>query len=92
MTDRSSKAGIENRLLDYIREELLPPDTPVDRSDDLLSGGLLDSMSVLRLATFVGEEFDFEIAPADFVVENFRSVDALAGYVRRASAESLERR
>jgi acyl carrier protein len=46
---------------------------------------LLDSVAVLRLATFVGEEFQFEIQPADFVIENFQNVAVLAQYVRRAT-------
>lgn len=69
----------------FVRDELLPPGTSVGTGDDLLSGGLLDSMSALRLATFVSDEFAFEIAPADFVVENFQTVEVLAAYVRRAS-------
>jgi acyl carrier protein len=39
---------------------------------------------VLRLATFVEEEFRFKIQPADFVIENFQTVAVLAAYVRRA--------
>ena len=85
MADEAFKAEIQDRIMSFVRDELLPPGSSVEPGDDLLSGGLLDSMSALRLATFVSEEFAFEIAPADFVVENFQSVEALAGYVRRAS-------
>ena len=79
---------IEDRLLRFIQGELLGPGTTLDRHDDLLSGELLDSVAVLRLATFVGEEFDFEIRPADFVVENFQSVAVIAEYVLRATREA----
>ena len=80
--------AVEDRLLRFIRTELLGPGVAVDRQDDLLSGELLDSVAVLRLATFVGEEFAFEIRPADFVIENFRSVAVIAAYVLRATGET----
>ena len=68
-----------------MRRELLSPEVTVDRDDELLSGGVLDSIAVLRLATFVEEEFRFKMQPSDFVVENFQTVAVLAAYVRRAA-------
>jgi acyl carrier protein len=84
---RPGEAGVEveGRILGFIRSELLGPDAAVERDDELLSGGLLDSMRVLRLAAFVEEEFRFKIQPADFVIENFQTVAALTDYVRRAT-------
>lgn len=77
-------AGIEARILTFMERELLAPGVTVDRDADLLSGELLDSMSVLRLAAFVGREFQIDVQPADFVVENFRNVGVIAAYVQRA--------
>ncbi len=74
---------IEDRILEFLRRELLDPGVDVDRDAPLLSGGLLDSIRVLRLATFAEEEFQLKMEPADFVVENFDTVAALAAYVRR---------
>ncbi len=37
----------------------------VNRDDDLLSGDILDSIGVLRLAAFVEEEFQINMQPAD---------------------------
>lgn len=77
---------IEGRVLSFLQRELLEPGTTIGRDDDLLSGEVIDSIGVLRLATFVSEEFGLVIQPADFVVENFRSVAVIAGYVGRARA------
>jgi acyl carrier protein len=76
---------VEDRIIAFMRRELLSPDVTVEREDDLLSGDLLDSVAVLRLAAFVEEEFHFVIQPADFVIENFQNVAVLAGYVQRAT-------
>lgn len=74
---------IEERILSFIRDELIPGVT-VGRDEDLLSGDLLDSVAVLRLATFVDEEFHIGMKPSDFVIENFKTVAVLTDYVHRA--------
>ncbi len=77
---------LEEQILAFIQRELLGPPDTVSRDDDLLSGELLDSVAVLRLAAFVQEEFRFSLGPSDFVVENFQNVAVLAEYVRSATA------
>ncbi|MCG8460139.1 MAG: hypothetical protein MI919_27975 [Holophagales bacterium] len=82
---------VEERILAFVRHELLGPGAggvEVDRNQDLLSE-LLDSVAVLRLATFVDQEFGITTRPRDFVVENFQSAAILAAYVRRARGEAL---
>ena len=79
---------VESRILDYLHRELVGPEARLDRDAALLSGGVLDSMGVLRLATFVGEAFGIEIQPADFVIENFSSVAAVAAYVGLARSRT----
>jgi acyl carrier protein len=79
-------ADIEQRLLAFLQRELLEPGVTMGRDADLLSGEVIDSIGVLRLAAFVGEEFRIVVQPSDFVVENFRNVAVLAGYIGRALA------
>ncbi|MDA8019280.1 MAG: phosphopantetheine-binding protein [Thermoanaerobaculia bacterium] len=74
---------IEDRILAYVRAELLASGETVGREDDLLSE-LLDSVAVLRLAGFVDQEFGLTTRPQDFVVENFESAASIARYIRRS--------
>ncbi len=86
---RPAAAEIEARLLEFIRcELLLSPEAAVGREDDLLSGDLLDSVAVLRLAAYVEDEFRLGLQPADFVIENFRNVAVLARFVLEASRQA----
>lgn len=78
-----SSREIEERILAFVRTELLPKDASVGRDDDLLSD-LLDSVAVLRLVTFVDETFGINTRPQDFVVENFENAAVLAEYVGRS--------
>jgi acyl carrier protein len=79
---------IEGLILGYLHRELIGAEVDLGRDADLLSGGVLDSIGVLRLATFVGEEFRIDILPSDYVIENFRSVAAVADFVSRARSRT----
>ncbi len=80
-----SKSEISQRILDYIRDELLDDDLEVALEDDLLSGELLYSLAVMRLASWVEETFAIEMTPANLTVENFQTVEALTDFVARAT-------
>jgi acyl carrier protein len=82
---------IEGRIVAFMQRELLSPDQTVHSDDELLSGEILDSIGVLRLAAFVEEEFAISMQPADFVVENFQTVAVLAAYVLSSSASGNRR-
>ena len=86
MTGDLSTEDLENRILAFIHSELVSSNVTVSRDDELLSGAIIDSIGVVRLASFVQEEFQFNVRPADFVIENFRSVAVLADYVRKGTA------
>jgi acyl carrier protein len=86
MTDPLSHSAedIRRQILDYIAAELVADDVEVGPGDDLLSGELLDSLAVLRLATFVDDTFGLAMKPSDFVVENFQNVSVLTDFVLRS--------
>ena len=48
--------------------------------EDLLTGGLLDSMGVVRLIEMAETRFGVQVPDTDLVPENFRSVEVMAGY------------
>jgi acyl carrier protein len=79
---------IESRIIGFIERELMDPGETINRNDDLLSGEFFDSIGVLRLATFVEEDFRIDMQPSDFVIENFQTVDALAKFILRTVSGS----
>ena len=87
-TPRLETQEIENRIIAFIEHELMDPGETIDRHDDLLSGEYFDSIGVLRLATFVEEDFEIDMQPSDFVIENFQTVEVLAKFILRAGSSS----
>ena len=86
MTDGEAASAneISARILDFIHTELLDEDIEVGLEDDLLSGEVLYSLAVMRLASWVEETFDIEMTPVNLTVENFQTVAALTNFILRA--------
>ena len=71
---------VKTKLRHFIDQEVLFGDGGVTDDQDLL-GGVLDSLALLQFVEFIEGEFDIEVNDEDMVPDNFRSIDAVAGYV-----------
>jgi acyl carrier protein len=54
-------------------------------SDPLLESGVLDSLGVLDLVSFVEQEFSVHVADDELVPENFQTIDRIAAFVQSKS-------
>lgn len=72
-------------LKKYIETQLLSNGSRVNFDEDLLMSGIINSLDVIRLVSFAQEEFNIEVPAADVVIENFRTIDALAIYIQSRS-------
>lgn len=50
--------------------------------DDLLESGVIDSLGVLDLVTFVEKEFGIAVSDEDLLPENFNTLERLTTFVR----------
>ncbi len=65
-------------------DQLNPATRPRDLSAEtpLLASGLLDSLAILQLTMFLGEEFGLEIGDEDFTLENFETIGTLVSFIQ----------
>ena len=56
---------------------------PYADEDSFLKEGIIDSLGVMELVTFVGHSFGIAVAPEEVTPSNFDSVNRLADYIRR---------
>ena len=77
-------AQMESVINDYISREIVqdPAVLPLSNDTSLLKGGILDSLSLLRLVVFLEERFGITMGDADLLPENFASVNAICAYLR----------
>jgi acyl carrier protein len=68
----------------------LDPDVPVAPDTDLRLTGLVDSLGVVQIVSWMEQELGIAVEPTDVVLEHFQTVDAMAGFVegRRALTDA----
>lgn len=52
------------------------PDTP------LVESGIVDSLGLFKLIAYIEDEFKVKIEPEDILIENFATLNAIAGLIR----------
>jgi acyl carrier protein len=78
----------EDRIRTFIAENFAePPEGGYPRGQSLLETGVIDSMGVLTLVTWLEEAFGFVVDDGDVVPENLDSIANLVAYVERMLAE-----
>ncbi len=70
----------QEQLVSHLRDDL-NIDEPIDGETELFSSGLLDSVSMVGLITFIEEKTGATIQPADVTLENFDKVERILAYV-----------
>jgi acyl carrier protein len=53
----------------------------IDPNEDLLAGGVIDSVTLMEVVSFVEQEYGIRVADEDLVADNFRSLDGIRGFV-----------
>ena len=75
-------------ILEYVKKEYLEEDDDreVDMGTKLISGGIVDSFSMVSLKRFLEKRYALKIPDADATPAAFDSVDKIAALVERFSA------
>lgn len=78
-----SDADIRRALRAFILENFLPGEDPETLEDStlLVSSGIVPSLALLELVTFIEDSYGVELEPDDLGVERMDSVDALVALV-----------
>jgi acyl carrier protein len=67
----------------YIQSEIADDESlSISEDDDLLGSGLIDSMGIMKLVSFIEKEADVKIPPGEIVIENFINLNAIEQYLK----------
>ena len=64
-----------------------PATKSVGNEDPLLKNGLIDSLGILEVVTFLEKEFDIVVTDEELLPENFESIRSLSKFVRQKTME-----
>jgi len=78
---------VRKALRSFILTNFLPGEDPATLEDStlLISSGVIASLSLLELATFIEVEFSIALLPQDLGIEHMDSIDLLVQLVARRS-------
>jgi len=76
---------LSKTVLDYVKKEYLEEDDDreVDVNTKLISGGIVDSFSMVSLKRFLEKKYAIQIPDADASPEAFDSVTSIVALVHR---------
>jgi len=78
------------KIKQFIVEEFMPdvPAGELEADFDLLTGGVVDSLGLLKLVAWLEQEFDVGVDESELGPESFRTVSAIKEYVDQARANA----
>ena len=81
---------LKEKIRQYIKEEYVEEGGDAEIKDDtpLISGGLVDSFSMVSLKLFLETEYDIKIPDEAASAEAFDTVDRIAAVVRRFAPDA----
>ena len=75
---------MRERLARYIAADVLnQPNLVIGEDEDLLTSGLLDSLSVMSLIHFIEQDSGIDVPAEHVTIENFVSLRAIDSYLTR---------
>jgi acyl carrier protein len=77
-----SQNNIKDEIRGYIKNAILQDDNTVIENDTpLISGGIIDSISTLKMVDFLEKKYKIEFSPHEVDRENLDTIDLIAQFV-----------
>lgn len=75
---------MQKKIIKHIEEYLSSEDLDngIELDEDLLGSGILDSLGMMKLITFIEEEFNCKVLPEEMVIENFMTVGNISEFLQ----------
>jgi len=71
----------------HISSEILNDQSlSIEDDQDLLLSGLIDSLHILKLVSYLEQEYDISIPPEDVLIEHFGTLTDIQDYMSKRTA------
>ena len=81
---------MKDNISNYIVNEILSgQDQLIAFDEDLLTSGILDSLSVMKLITYIEKEFNVQVSPSEMTVDNFITVNAISIFIQKKLSDNV---
>jgi len=69
-------------IINYINLNFLPIDVEFDENTDLFESGIIDSMGVIELVSFIEERYDVSLDAKQMSADNFKTVNSILSLIQ----------
>ncbi len=80
-TDTITKKQIKEMLLEFICRQFLVDKEDIEIDKSLIDTGIIDSMGLIEISTFIRQNFNFIITVDQMTRQNFGSVLLMIDYI-----------
>ena len=81
----------EQQLIEFIAMDMAAGQSvAIDRNTALLESGLVDSMGLFRLVSYIEERFEVRFPEEALLAENFQSVAMIADFIDRLRSNRVQ--
>lgn len=77
----------QEKIKIFIEKELLKSARPILADENILESGILDSMGIVQIITFLEREFGIKVEEDDFNLNNFSNIKNIAEFVNRKKVQ-----
>ena len=79
--------NVESTLERFIVDELLlaNPDKSISADESLIGSGVIDSLALVRLITFVEDQFSVTVEDDEVIPENWETLQSIVALIRQKS-------
>ncbi len=72
---------LKDQLRQFICDAAFMEEDEVNNQTPLFSGGIMDSLTLLELISFVEKQFAIKVSPSKVSLENFDTIDRIFAFV-----------
>lgn len=80
-TDIITKKQIRELLLDFICRQFLVDKVDIEIDKSLIDTGIIDSMGLIEISSFISQNFNFKVAVDQMTRQNFGSVLLMVDFI-----------
>ena len=74
----------EQSINQFIQSELVSDRTEdnLSNTDNLIESGILDSLGIIKLITYLEESYSIKVTDEELSIENFETIEAISRFLR----------
>ncbi len=73
---------IANDIMDFISKASKIPRNEIDMDTEVYNSGIISSLSIMELMSYIEEQYGIIINPEDLIESNFKNIKILADFVQ----------